>query len=574
MSDSDARGESRADDALAAQLLQRAEQLKAKRHVFAAHWDEIQRFIRPLAAKATNGPLGQDAPGTKNRQEILDNSSEAASDLLVNAIYGSVMNPGTRFFGLAPVDRVLRRDRAVMAWLEMAVDDLHALLAAPATRFPEHAKSFLGELVDFGTSGLYVSERDGRAPLIQARPLAELYLAEGEDGAVDTVYRNPSMTARQAVQLFGRTLPEAIQQRAEKQPDDAFAFWHCVWPTRELPKRLRPRGINGEKPFASYWVSEHGRKLVRMQPETQGFEEMPYITPRFDLRAGEVYGRGPGMKALADVKMLQRAMRSQIRGVEKSIDPPMVVADDGIVGPVRINAGSLIFAEHDLMTGSAMPIRPLESGARPDLGDKFMDGVRLRIDNAYYKHILLLPRDPRMPATHILKLDEEQAKILGPFLGPVQSQGVAPLIWRLFMIRLRAGIYGDLPPALQGREVNVEYESQTAKAQRLGEARASAQTVEATAQLAQMKPEAWDLIDEDEFVRITAESTGAPSRLLRDPRKVAQIRDARAQARRQAAQASMAADAAKALQSGGQAAAALAGAARTAGMVPEAANAA
>jgi len=566
MADADGKAERRDEDELVRWLLARAEELKSRKNVVNSHLDEVQRFIRPIAQKATSGPLGQDQPGTKNRQEILDSSGEGASDILVNAIYGRVMNPATKFFGLKPVDDLLRRDGDVMAWLEMAVKDIAALLQSPDTSFSSHAESWLGELVDFGTSGLYVAERPARAPLIQARPLAELYLAEGQDGRIDTVFRNPSMTARQAVQKFKSGLPAELHAHAEKKPEDLLEFWHCVWPADELPARLAPRGLYGRKPFASFWLSTKGKCIV----ERNGFEELPYIVPRWQVRAGEVYGRGPGIKALADVKMLQRAMRTQIRGVEKSVDPPNLIADDGIIGPMRINPGSNIYVQPDLMTGTASPVRQMEFTGRLDIGEEFMDRVRARIDARYYKDLLLLPRDPRMPATHILKLEEETATILGPFFGRAQLEGVAPLIWRLFMIRLRAGVYGAPPPQLRGREVQVDYEGMQGKAQRLGEVRAVSQFLDVMVPLANIKPEVMDKFDEDAAADVVADGLALPRRVIRDERKVAQIRQARAEAQRAANETALAAEQAGALQSGAQGAAALAGALKTAGMLPNA----
>ncbi|HYC64121.1 MAG TPA: portal protein, partial [Reyranellaceae bacterium] len=327
-----------------------------------------------------------------------------------------------------------------------------------------------------------------------------------------------------------------------------------------------PRGLYGRKPFASFWVSTKGKAIV----ERGGFEELPYIVPRWQVRAGEVYGRGPGMKALADVKMLQRAMRTQIRGVEKSIDPPNLIADDGIIGPMRINPGSNIYVQPDLMTGSASPVRQMEFTGRLDIGEEFMDRVRARIDARYYKDLLLLPRDPRMPATHILKLEEETATILGPFFGRAQLEGVAPLIWRLFMIRLRAGVYGSPPPQLRGREVAVEYEGAQAKAQRLAEVRAISQYIDIMAPIAQIKPEVMDTFDEDEAAYVVADGLALPSRTRRDARKVAQLREGRRQAQAAANESALANEQASALQSGAQGAAALAGALKTAGMLPNA----
>ncbi|MEW5723047.1 MAG: portal protein, partial [Thermodesulfobacteriota bacterium] len=56
-----------------------------------------------------------------------------------------------------------------------------------------------------------------------------------------------------------------------------------------------------------------------------GYEEFPFMVPRWDVSGADVYGRSPGMDCLADVKMLNDVCKSLVKGVHKGVDPPMLV---------------------------------------------------------------------------------------------------------------------------------------------------------------------------------------------------------------------------------------------------------
>ena len=182
---------------------------------------------------------------------------------------------------------------------------------------PQQHEKYL-DLVAFGSACMYVEDRPGKLPLFQTRSLAECFFAESAEGRVDTNFRWFELTARQAAQRWGGKAGRRVTQAAEdtRRQDDSVRFLHAVYPrdSRRAPALSEDgnaaRGYAGRVgqlslPYASCWINVDEMILV----EEGGFHEFPYTCPRWLKRAGEVYGRGPGMKALADVKMLQRAMK-------------------------------------------------------------------------------------------------------------------------------------------------------------------------------------------------------------------------------------------------------------------------
>ena len=536
-------------------LVQRARELKAARGTWESHWEEIRTYILPLVASFT----GADSPGEKNRDLILDNSTESASELLAAGLHGFLTNPGTKWFSLRATRTALNRVASVAAWLEAVTDLMLTVFESPRTQFASQIGSVYQELADFGTTGMYVVERPGRMPLFQARPLSELVFAENNESEIDTVFRFFEMTARQAMQQWpGATMPK-IEMAAKdpKSADRKFEFLHAT-----LPRDDGVRGSLASRrlPQASVWVSLEDEAEIRIS----GFHEMPFMTPRWRKRSDEVYGRGPGTKALADVKMLQRTYKAVIRAAERGISPPLAVADDGVMGALDLRDNGTTIIRQELLNMRRPPIEPLFTGSNPGLGEDFAQAIRVRIERAYYNHLLQLSRDPRMTATQVIKLDEETLRVLGPFLGRVQNELLGPLIARTYGMLARAGALPPPPEELDREQIEVEYVSPIAKAQRLSEVAGVSQLIDVTAPLIDRDPTILDNLNADRTFRNVADRLGVAKDNMRPMDEVAAMRRQRQEVAEEEAALQTFERGAAASQSAGQAIAALDGVQRIA----------
>jgi len=521
--------------------IKRYEALASSRATLDSHLDQVRELFYPSALPFQQ----QDTKGAKVHEKVFDSTPEQAAELLSAGLQSMLTNPATKWFALRTSDDDLDNDEEVSLWLEDTVDRMFAVFNSPRSNFAPNQHELYMDLACFQ----YIADRPGNLPLFSTRPLAENYLGENEDGRVDTNIRKFKWTARQAFGKWGPAVGEKVAKAAQdaKKQDQEFEFLHDVHPRTDEGKGRR--GL----PFASLWVSLADKKRI----DEGGFHEFPYVCPRWVKRAGEVYGRGPGMKALADARMLQRAMKVTIRGVEKIIDPPLIVADDGVIAPVRVTPSGLNFVRWDMMSGSGSPIRPIETGGRPDLGEDFMASIRNRIETAFYTPLLQFARDPQMTATQVIHITEQVMQTMNPVLGRMQAEDLGPKIDRLFGIMLRGGMLAEPPEAVQGREIRVEYVSPVAKAQRLGEVRALSQHMEIAGGLAAVDPSVYDNLNLDEAFRDAADLLGMSRRLLRDPKLVEQMRQARREAADQQAQMEQAGSMAEAFKTGAQGAQAL-----------------
>lgn len=527
-------------------VIRKAEAAQVKREPVDAIRERIRRHVQPVLRSFD----GASSYGSLDRDQILDNTPETASEMLAAAIHGHLTNPGTQIFDLRVSGQDIADDVDVTGWLEDTTRRAHTVLSAPITGFTTAAPEIYAVLSDFGQSSLFV-DLDPKlgAVRIRHRPIDEAYLDIDHDGKVDTRIYIWELTARQAVQRWGNDAGDKCAKDAAAVASEGktYRFAQMVAPRAERAfGRMGPKN----KPVASVVVSMTEKHLVRVS----GFDEMPAIDPRWRARAGEAYGRGPGHKALPDSVMLQEMMRATMRSAQNAVRPPLIKVSDGVLTPVRLGPGGITTARRDVMSGNMRPVVPLLDGGRPDIGEEMMRGVRERITRAYFNHLLVMERDPRMTATQVLKIDEEQIRVLGPFLGRLQVEYLAPMVERVVGLLLRAGALRPVPTILAGRQVRVEFVSPIVRAQRLAEVNALTSAYEATRQIAAIEPGVDDNVDHDRAYRLVYERLGVPADVMRAPRRVSEMRTARVQEQQGQAAVETFSKVAPAMQSAAQAA--------------------
>ena len=226
------------------------------------------------------------------------------------------------WFHLDVKDTELNRDDDVREWLQDT--SMRMIRAFNQSNFETEVHELYVDLVVFGTGCMFV-EMDKGQIRCSTRHISEFYVQEDQYGIVDTVFRKYHISAVAAVQRFGIDgVSDHIKKIYEKTPDEQVELLHCVTPRVERDIRKRD---SKNMPY----MSVHICMQTKMVMSEGGFEELPYVVPRFLKATGEVMGRSPAMVALPDVKMLNLMSKTIIQAAQKMIDPPLLVPDDGFL---------------------------------------------------------------------------------------------------------------------------------------------------------------------------------------------------------------------------------------------------
>ena len=126
-------------------------------------------------------------------------------------------------------------------------------------------------------------------------------------------------------------------------------------------------------------------------------------------------------------------------------------------------------------------------------------------------------------------------RLLGPVMGRLQSELLQPLIQRSFKLMLRKGRLDVPPEELQGQDIDIEYVSPLAKAQKLTDLQSMMRGLEVLLQLGQSLP-VMDYIDDDGLVKYLVDVAGMPAKVIKSNEEVAALREQQAQQQAQLAQ--------------------------------------
>ena len=495
------------------QLDRRYKTLQTQRSNWEKHWQELADYMLPRKADITK----KRTQGDKRTELIFDGTAVHAVELLSSSLHGMLTSPSTPWFSMRYRNPMLQQNDAANEWLEICMDQMYQ--AFNRSNFQQEIHELYYDLVVFGTAAFYVEgDRDGLR--FSTRHIAEVTVAEDANGRVDTVYRKFKMTSRAAAQRFGeQNLPTQMTKDLKDDPHKEHDLVHVVYPRGEARGKIAKN-----KPFASVYYHLDSKSLI----SEGGFDDFPFMVPRFVKDSVSTYGRSPAMNALPDVKMLNKMSETTIKAAQKQIDPPLMVPDDGFVLPVRTTPGALNFYR----SGTRDRLEPLQIGANNPLGLNMEEQRRDAIRQAFYVDQLLTSNGPSMTATEVLQRNEEKMRLLGPVLGRLQSELLRPLISRAFALLLRNGLLPAAPEQLQGQDIDIEYVSPLAKAQKLTDLQSMLRGFEVMMQVAEIAP-VMDYLDSDKLVQYLVEVTGIPARVIRSDEEVARVRRQQAEAQQQ-----------------------------------------
>jgi hypothetical protein len=194
--------------------------------------------------------------------------------------------------------------------------------------------------------------------------------------------------------------------------------------------------------------------------------------------------------------------------------------------PIRTVPGGLNFYR----SGTRDRLEPLNIGANNPLGLNMEEQRRRAIESAFYVDQLIMSQGPQMTATEVVQRTEEKMRLLGPVLGRLQAELLQPMIGRVYNLMVRAKAFNPAPEFMRDSDIEIEYVSPLAKAQRSGDIQSALRMIELFMPLSQIDPSAMDYIDIDGMSKYLLKVLGVPATTIRGNDQVAEIRAERQEA--------------------------------------------
>lgn len=506
--------------------LSRLKQLRAPHETV---WRDCFDHSWPIRGSGLDGGQPLDAQQAMDRKAKLLHSAATDSGRTLAAAIVSGATPSSSVWALLNVSGA---DGEGKRWLDEKGKQLHE--EVHASNFDSAAFECAMDMVAAGWFALYVdTDRDDGGLTFTQWPMAGVFCGTTKaGGTVDTVFREYTLTAEQAVLEFGieKVSPDTAK-KAEADPDATVTICHAIYPRSiYMPGAKLAKNL----PIASCHFEVGAKAMLR----ESGYHEMPVIVPRWAVIPDSVYAVGPMFDTLPDARELNEFLRMDRMNAELAIAGMWIAEDDGVLNPRTIKVGP----RKVIVANSVDSMKQLSAGGNWQLAD-----ARVAQYHAAIRKMLmadqLQPQDgPAMTATEVHVRVGMIRQLLGPIYGRLQAEYLAPLVERCFGLMLRAGQFGMVPESLGGQNLKVKYNNPLARAQKQEDVAAIERmtgNITALANLGATVPAAaaaLDKVDFDATLDVIVEGLGVPLKVMRTDEQLGAFRKARAEQQAQQAQ--------------------------------------
>lgn len=514
-----------------AEILKRYKALQEDAQRFFNRFEELARFVAP----SRTGIIADRAQGESQKVDVFDSSMMSAADIAARFLAGELTNPATKWFNIRDTRNEINEIDEVREWIEETRDRM--LTEFDRSNFYSQAFELYVDFEGFGTGSMFVAEKAQpiggavsgfRGLRFESDRIGRYVISQGHEGRVDTEMREFKLSARASIEKWGAAaVPESVRTAMKNgKPDTMFNFVHAVYPRPSSERRSGAKGM----PWESCYVEQESKQKVF----ESGFDEFPFMVPRFTVTPGESWGRGPGEIALHEQQTLNKAKQMGLEDWALKIRPPVLVTHDSVVGgTLRLRPAAPTSVKTNGRAISDV-IRPFETGSHPEISQIKEEEIRRAIRQIYMVDQILMMLEidkPEMTAFEYGKKMELLFKLLGPAYGQLQHEFLQPLIDRAFNLMFKQGAFSSPPDALleAGGDFVIEFQNPISQAQKLGEVNAIQAAVGDIAPLVQVEPTVMDNFDLDRAARKIAEVRGVPATVTRSEDEVAKIRAARAE---------------------------------------------
>ena len=505
-------------------LKSRWSRLQTERSEWRTHWREISDYLLPTSARFYTSDRNR---GSRKHNAIIDSTASRALKVLAAGMMAGMSSPARPWFRLTLADEDLSEFSSVKEWLADTQRRMLHIFAGSNTYRVLH--SVYMELGAFGTSAVMMMNDATRTIHHYHSPVGEFALAADYRGRVNTLYREFEKTVGELVGEFGyENCSDSVRNMHDRGDLDKWVkIIHAIEPRVDRDPRMRDQK---NKPYASVYFelgSDAGSKQVLREG---GYDEFPVMAPRWSSMAGDVYGTSPGMEGLGDIKQLQHMQLRKSQAIDYQTKPPLQVPSSMRQREIDWRPGGVTFVDQ---VGQQNTVSTLFNVGL-DINHLVMDmqEVRQRIQSVFHADMFLMLANgdtTRMTATEVAARNEEKMLMIGPVLERLQNELLKPLVDTTFIKMIEQGNIAPPPEELQGVELDVEFVSVLAQAQRSIGVNSVDRYMNSIGMIAQMRPEVLDKIDVDNWADSYGDMLGVDPDLIVPSEEVAVIRQQRAE---------------------------------------------
>jgi hypothetical protein len=472
------------------EILRRAEKAQRDKDLFEALYTDAYEFALPQ--RQLYGYYDGNSKGAKKMSRVFDSTAINSTQRFANRLQSGIFPPQRKWCRLEPGTDVPieQRDQA-QAIMDVYMEKMFAVIKQ--SNFDIAIGEFLLDLA-VGTACMMVQPGDDISPInFTPVPMFLVAYEEGANGTVDKIYRRMRMKAEAIQQQWkDAVFSDYLQQMIDSKPTEDIDLMEATV-------------YDAERGDWCYHVIE-----VKTKEEIvyRRMLSSPWVISRYSKIAGEVYGRGPLLTAMPDIKTLNKTLELLLKNASLAVAGVYTAADDGVLNPqtVRIVPGAVIpVARNGGPQGESLR-------ALPRAGDFNVSQIVINDLRANIKRTLLdesLPPDnmSARSATEVVERMKELAQNLGSAFGRLINETMIPLVSRILQVMDERGLV-NMPLKVNGLEIKVSPVAPLAMAQNMEEINNIVQFMQLTSTMGQ---EGMLAVKTGELIDYIGDKLGIPS---------------------------------------------------------------
>lgn len=441
------------------EIMKRAEKADARKNQWRSIYEECYEFALPQR-NLYSGFYDGKSPGQDKMARVFDATAINSTQRFANRIQSALFPPYRNWCRLqngneVPEDRQEEIGQALDYYTETMFDVIRQ------TNFDLAMSEFLLDLC-VGTAVMLIQPGDDDAPVrFTAVPQYLVSLEEGPYGVVDNVYRR--MRVRVDViqrQWPDAKLPEDLARKAVDQGDEEIELLEATVWSEQM------------QTYCYHLVYAKDKKAAGASDLVyRTMDVSPWIVARYMKVAGEVYGRGPLVSALPDIKTLNKVKELVLKNASIAVAGVYTAADDGVLNPqnIAIAPGAIIpVARNGGPNGASL--QPLRSAADFNVGQLVINDLVMGIKKMLLDDTLPLDTQSARSATEIVERMKELSQNLGAAYGRLITECMMPMVNRILYVMNEKDLV-DMPLKADGKVVRVVPVSPLAQAQNMDDLR-------------------------------------------------------------------------------------------------------
>ncbi|UOF81245.1 head to tail connecting protein [Caudoviricetes sp.] len=441
----------------------RLSEMRIIREPYLNVWKQSADLVMPQKSSSIYDTANRDKSKDADKPYISDETPMLALSRLSAGMLSGVTSPIKPWFKWSAGSK-LDDNPKIKTWLEGYETVVQTVLHR--SNFYDSSIHLYDDMEVIGTGVSLIYEDYKDVAIFRNVDAGQYFLAQDNRGETTVLYREFFMTVHQLVREYG--INNVSQDVARKFYDkrglqDDVLVYQAIQLNDDFQKGKI--GHKGNEYIDVHWEANATREARPLR--FKGFKEKPFTAPPWRSMSNRPYGISPTEMSISAIRELYHLKERMGQGIDKAYHGAMMLNDSLKDDPSVFLAGGIVFGK--LSNGPlAQPV--FSNPPDPQRLMPFIESAYRRIEKAYFGDLfMMLANMEGVQPRNQLEITErkgEKILMLSPTLQSIHNNYSKIVLNRVGRIVLRSGLVPPPPQELQGTELEVEYISDLAMAQK------------------------------------------------------------------------------------------------------------